>query len=434
MNSPLKMNSPFVATLAILASLVTSASAVDRPPNIVFILADDVGQEVLGCYGGESYETPHLDALAESGMRFRHCYSMPVCHPSRICLLTGKYPFQLDNPAWGSFPVSEEKTTMAQVLRGHGYATAISGKWQIALLGDDPRHPSRLGFDEHCLFGWHEGPRYFEPMIWQNGKLRDDTAGTYGPDIYVDYLVDFIRRNKERPFFAFYSMALCHDVTDDLEKPVPHGPNDRYESYAEMVASMDSHVGRIVRSLDELSLRNNTLIFFSTDNGTPKSYIARADGNTLVRLPVVSRQSGRDVPGGKGDLTDLGTRVPTIASWPGTVPSGKVSDALMDFSDLLPTFAELAGAKPPHPALPGQSFTAALRHPRASGRDWVFAERGKNYWLRSQRWKLYSDGRFFDMQADPGETSPLPKEGLSRQMAGQKQRLTDAARIIGTER
>jgi arylsulfatase A-like enzyme len=201
-----------------------------------------------------------------------------------------------------------------------------------------------------------------------------------------------------------------------------------------MVASMDSHVGRIIQALDDLSLREKTLVFFSTDNGTPKRYIARADGDALVRLPVVSQQFGQAVPGGKGDLTDLGTRVPTIASWPGTVPAGRTSDALIDFTDLLPTFSELAGNTSRVRGTPGHSFSVALRNPRSNGRDWIFAERGKQYWFRTQRWKLYSDGRFFDMQNDPGEIHPLPEEGLSRRAAVQRNHLADTARTIVTDR
>jgi len=407
-------------------------AADERLPNIVFILADDVGKEVLGCYGGETYHTPRLDALAKSGLRFEHCYSMPVCHPTRVCLLTGKYPFQLGNPRWGSFPTAMESHTIAQQLKSAGYKTAISGKWQLTLLGDDLHHPNRLGFDSYCLFGWHEGPRYFEPMIFEDGALRQDTQGAYGPDLYVDYLIDFFQENQNRPFFAFYSMSLCHDVTDDLERPVPHGPDGRYENYPEMVASMDAHVGRIVDALDKLSLRQNTLILFSTDNGTPKTYIARAEGEKLIRIPVNSRRGGQDVPGGKGELTDGGTAVPTIASWPGSVPSGSTTRALVDFCDLLPTFLELAGARSVDSAgeYPGRSFANVLHDPNEKGRDWVFAEGRGRYWLRNAQWKLYSDGDFFDMENDPLENSPLDETSLGKKARRNHEFLIGATREL----
>ena len=126
-----------------------------------------------------------------------------------------------------------------------------------------------LGFDESCLFGWHEGPRYHSPYIYQNGKLLKDLEDSYGPDVYVDFLIDFMRRNKETPFFAYYPMALCHDVTDDLKDPVPFGPDGHYDSFKTMIEAMDVRVGRLIDSLDELGLRENTVVLFTTDNGSP---------------------------------------------------------------------------------------------------------------------------------------------------------------------
>ena len=152
-----------------------------EPPNIVFILADDLGIEPLGCYGGTSFQTPHLDGLAAAGMRFQHCYSMPVCHPTRVCLLTGRYPRHIGQPRWGTFPRELESQTLAQRLKQAGYATAVAGKWQLTLLRDDPQHPHRMGFDEYCLFGWHEGARYHDPLIWQNAQLREGIREAWKP-------------------------------------------------------------------------------------------------------------------------------------------------------------------------------------------------------------------------------------------------------------
>ncbi len=377
-------------------------------PNILLILADDVGREVLGSYGGTSYPTPHLDRLARTGLRFEHAYSMPVCHPSRVCLMTGRYPFRLGHPVWGTFPDRWEERTLPQVLKRAGYATAIAGKWQLALLREDPEHPFRLGFDQYCLFGWHEGPRYYEPLIWQNGRIRSDVREEYGPDVYVRFLTDFMERHRPGPFFAFYSMALCHDVTDDLEHPVPFGPRGRYDSYREMVEAMDQRVGRLVDALDRLGLREKTLIFFTTDNGTPKRSIITARNGKLIREPVSSRMGERIIPGGKGDLTDAGTRVPTIANWKGTLPQGESTAAMMDFSDLLPTLAELGSAEvPPGETLDGTSFAPVLRGEPGGGRDWVFAEHRGRSWVRTRDWKLYRDGRFFHMTADPDETQAV---------------------------
>ena len=402
-------------TLSVLSCLLTlvAVSADDRP-NIVFILADDVGREVLGCYGGQSYATPALDALSEDGIRFTHCYSMPVCHPSRVCLLTGRYPQVIGNPSWGSFPRALEQQTFASRLKAAGYRTAVAGKWQLSLMKNDFDQPRRMGFDRWCLFGWHEGPRYHDPMIYQDGELRDDTEGKYGPDLYVQFLIDFISRNREQPFLAYYSMALCHDVTDDIGEPVPYGPDGRWLSYPEMVADMDRQIGKLVAALDRLKLRENTLVVFTGDNGTAAaSYLRHQDGK-FVRPKVFSKIDGRLVQGGKGQLNDWGTRVPLLASWPRMFRGGQVCDDLIDFSDFFPTFLELAqiDATPASqatslPPINGISFSDRLTGSGASPREWAYAEhRGKSF-VRTRTHKLYSDGTFFDLVADPDERTPL---------------------------
>ncbi|MBC8289610.1 MAG: sulfatase-like hydrolase/transferase, partial [Planctomycetes bacterium] len=280
----------------------TTLRAADKP-NIVFILADDVGREVLGCYGGTSYRTPNLDRLAAQGAKLTHCYAMPVCHPTRVTLLTGRYPRSLGNPKWGTFPKADETKTFAHSLRKAGYATAIAGKWQICTMKNDLDHPARLGFDEWSVFGWHEGPRFHEPMIYQNGKLRDDTKGTYGPDLYVDFLLDFLKRKNDQPVMAFYSMALCHDVTDDIGEVVPYGSRGRYDNFKEMAEMMDTQIGRLVKGIDDLGIRENTPILFTTDNGTagPTQPSAVAGpGKEVVLAKGLGERGGKDSPRGQG--------------------------------------------------------------------------------------------------------------------------------------
>lgn len=388
-------------------------SALASPPNILLILADDVGREVLGCYGGSSYPTPHLDRLAAGGLRLDHCYSMPVCHPSRVCLLTGQYPVRLGDPRWGSFPADQEDHTLASRMRDAGYATVVAGKWQLTLMKDDLQQPERMGFDEWSLFGWHEGPRYHDPLIYENGQLRTDTDGAFGPDLYVEFLVDFMRRHRNSPFFAFYSMALCHAVTNDLDHPVPYGPQGRWMSYAEMAEDMDRQVGKLVAALDRLHLRDNTLILFTADNGTPKNSIERFRDGEYQTSPIFSEFNGRRVPGGKGELTDLGCRVPLIASWPSHTKAGVVSDVLVDFSDFLPTLLELAEA-PARAGAPsdGHSFAGLLRRDGVPARKWAYAERKGRSFVRTQRFKLYSTGEFFDMEDDADEERPLDVRAL----------------------
>ncbi len=404
------------------AFVCSLANAQDSPPNILFIFADDVGQEVLECYGGQSYPTPHLNELARTGMKFNHAYSMPVCHPSRLTLMTGRYPFRHWQVTWGDFPSTSNDRTFARGLQRAGYKTGIAGKWQLCLLGENPLHPRTLGFDHWDLFGWHEGPRYYEPMIHRNGKVRSDTLGHYGPDLYQQGLIEFMKAHKDTPFLAYYSMAVAHEVTDDLDPPVPHGPFDRYDSYPEMVAEMDRAVGRLMATLDALRLREKTLVLFLADNGTPPEIIIRAEGNELIRTPVVSRRNGMDVPGGKKQLINAGTNVPMIANWKGTIRPGQEVNDLVDFSDILPTFLDLAGTPVPSDSdLDGISFANRLRGKASSPRQFAYCEEavlpkpggvepdGSNSglkWVRTQDWKLYNDGRLFHMKEDPTEQYP----------------------------
>ena len=406
----------------------TGRTNTDRP-NILFILADDVGQEVLSCYGGESYETPHIDELARTGMKFQHTYSMPTCAPSRLTLMTGKYPPRFGEVRWGDFPKSAEKHTFSSLMQTNGYATGIAGKWQLTLLKDDPQHAARLGFQHSDLFGWHEGPRYYEPMIYRNGKVRSDTKPFYGPDLYTKSVIDFMTTNLEKPFIAYYSMALCHEVTDDLETPVPHSPFDRYDSYPEMVAEMDRAVGRLVAALNALNLREKTLIIFVADNGTPQELIVRAEGKKLIKEPIFSMQNGLKIPGGKATLTDGGTRVPMIANWTGTIKGGQVADDLIDFSDFLPTFLDLANSPEAITEnIDGISFSHVLLGEGKSDRKWAYAEEsvlplpggtepsgeGSGLkWLRNTDWKLYNDGRLYDMKNDAFEKAPILAENDS---------------------
>ena len=413
-----------VAATALFTASCTSRGARDDRPSILLILADDLGQETLGVYGGTSYPTPHIDALAGQGLRFEHAYSFAVCHPTRLVLLTGRYPFRLPDAPWGTFPSEAEGQSLAHTLKRAGYATAIAGKWQLTLLRDDLEHPHRLGFDEYSLFGWHEGPRYYQPLVWQNGRLREDVQDAYGPDVYTNFLIDFMSRHRERPFFAFYSMALCHDVTDDLDEPVPFGPHGRYDSYAERVAAMDERVGRLMAALDRLGLRERTLVLFTADNGTPKRSILDVEDGEWVYEEVVSRRGDVLVPGGKGELTDAGTRVPLIASWPGVIDANEIADELVDFSDFLPTLAEIAQARPPEGVhLDGQSFASRLRGSRGGGRAWSYNEHLGRSWVRDQEWKLYDDGLLFDMPSDPTEERPIPPGSESPEASAARERL-----------
>jgi len=399
----------------------------DRP-NIVLIMADDLGYETLGCNGGTSYATPHLDRLAAGGMRFEHAYCAPLCSPTRVLLMTGRYGFR-NYREWGVLDPKEQ--TFGHVLRKAGYATCVSGKWQLCKF-DDPAnadHPRRSGFDEHCVWTWHyrkkKPSRYWDPFIWQNGKMLAGTEGKFGPDIQCDFVIDFIRRNKHRPFFAYYPMNLVH--APFIEPPDMPGKKrvggKGQANYAAMVAYMDRCVGRVIAELDKLGLRKKTLVLFTGDNGTPKG--------------IRSKMGDVTIPGGKGSMTDGGTHVPLIANCPGTVPAGKTTDALVDFSDFLPTLVELARTEPPAGVpIDGRSFLPVLLGKKKSVREWAYIHHGdaaagpKLRAVRTQRWKLYADGRLFDIASDPFEKKPVEENGRSSEAKKAREQLTLALKSI----
>lgn len=437
------MNRTWLCALALLTPLVAGpgparAAGAPRPqrPNFLLIMADDVGREALGCYGGTSYKTAHLDALAAGGLRFRHCYSMPVCHPSRLAIMTGRYPFR-NKAGWGSWPSGAE--TFAHVLQDAGYATAVAGKWQLTLMKRQPDHARLLGFDQSALFGWHEGPRYHNPLIYRNGAIwkQVQRPEIYGPDVYTEFLIEFMTRNKNRPFLAYYPMALCHEISDDFLPVPPPAPDGHYLTYKEMVEDMDRMVGRLVAALGRLKLRRKTLVLFTTDNGSPGRYLTHVeyrDGKPVRHhKPVVSMMAGQPVRGGKGSLTDAGTRVPLIANWPGTTPAGRVRDDLVDFTDFMPTLAELAGAPLPEGVpLDGRSFASQLQGRAGKPRDWVFCEHGGRHWVRTRKWKLYDDGRLFDVKSDPAEARSVALDEQTPEAAAARKRLQEALDRLAT--
>ena len=381
-------------------------------PNIILIMADDLGFECLGCYGSASYKTPVLDELAGTGMRFEHCYSQPLCTPSRVKIMTGRSNAR-NYIRFGVFDFTER--TFAHVMKGAGYDTCIAGKWQ--LKGRGFTGPYDAGFDEYCL--WHmedadapKGSRYRDPKVIQNGQVLGNLVGKYGPDVFCDYINDFVERHKSsssKPFFLYFPMALTHSPfcpTPDSPQWGQNVTDKKY--YADMVAYMDKVIGSIVRKLDDLGLRENTLILFTGDNGTPKG----------ITSEMVD---GSSIDGGKGSTTDAGTHVALVANWKGTTPAGKVSGDLVDFSDMLATVAEAGGASlPENITIDGRSFLPQLRGQTGNPRDWIFCwyqrDPGSTLYrfARDQRWKLYGTGdhnragNLYDVAADTLEENPNP--------------------------
>ena len=401
-------------SIPLFVSCMSATAVAAQPPNVLLILADDVGSDAIGCYGGQSYPTPHIDRLAAEGKMFHHAYAMPVCHPTRICVMTGRYPvrFGAEGSKWGDFPKSAESFTIAQCMKQAGYTTAVAGKWQLSLMKSDLNQPRRMGFDQWSLFGWHEGARYNDPFVYENGKLRDDTDGAFGPDLYVDFLIEFMRQSQAegRPFFAYYPMALCHAVTNDLKgRHVAWYRDGRWMNFAEMMAVTDDMVGRLVGALNEMQIREQTVILFTTDNGTAgATYLTVNEAGKMIQARNVSVRDGKVVPGGKGRFDDTGTRVPLIANWPGRIPPGSQTSSLVDMTDFLPTLKELAKAPADGVLRDGVSFASELNGSEGrSRRRWIHLQHRARRGVRSRDWKLYDDGRFFDLRTDPMESKPL---------------------------
>jgi len=387
-------------------------------------MADDLGIEGLGCYGGASYETPNLDRLAAEGVRFDDAHAVPLCTPTRVALMTGKYNFR----NWLAFGILDpEARTFGHWFSEAGYKTCISGKWQLRSY-NPPEYmpewrnrgmrPEDSGFDEYFL--WHtehtedKGSRYANPRIHSNGTYLENAADKYGPDLYVDYINDFMDRNQNEPFFVYYSMALTHGPFNPTPDSESWADGDRLESdpdlhFGDMVAYMDKMVGRIDSKLRELNLRENTLLIFYGDNGTPREVVSKM-------------RDGRSIPGGKGLNNRRGTHVPLIVNWPNAQSGGRVVSDLVDTTDFVPSMLDAAGISLPEDEIfDGRSFLPQTRGQTGNPRDWVFIHhdplpghkkigRSIARWIQDKRFKLYDETgehRFFDFTTDPEEQRPI---------------------------
>ena len=336
------------------AEAIGAAAGAGRKPNIIFILADDLGLGDVGCCGSDHYKTPRLDALAAGGIRFEQCFSTPLCGPTRSQIMTGRYPFRTGMISNQSGEVLDRanETMMPKVLKPAGYVTAHVGKWHQL-----PLEPGDWGFDEYLRFSrsgkyWREQDHTYT----LNGKKTDLPEGKYLPDVMHEFLVDFITRHREQPFYVYYSMSHIH--TPIMRTPESTTTSDQY---ADNISYMDKLVGKLADELDRLKLRDNTLIVFIGDNGTAGA--VHAETSTV---------HGKQLSGRKGKMLEGGSRVPMIVNWPGTTPSGKVSRDLIDVSDFFPTFAALAGAeRPKGVTIDGRDFSPQLKGQKGNPREWV---------------------------------------------------------------
>ena len=404
------------ATAKILPA-VQAKSNPKRKPNVVLIMADDIGYECFGCYGGKSYKTPRIDKLADKGMLFKYCYSQPLCTPSRVKIMTGRSNIR----NYKAFALLDKKEkTFGNLMKQAGYATGVFGKWQLygaehtkPYIRGKGITPKKAGFDKWCL--WHYkkySERYWKPAFDVNGK-RVDFTGKYGPDVLLEKAVEFIDENKDKPFFLYYPMVLVHNPF----LPTPDSKNkrsrNRQKNFADMVAYMDKIVGKLRDKIVKAGLAEDTIFMFTGDNGT----------NSEIK----SRVGAKVVRGGKGLMHEFGTHVPLVATWDKTTPAGSVCEDLVDFSDFLPTICQAGGAVlPENVTYDGKSFLPQLMGKKGNPRKWYFCyynsrptfkrqRRPSGAFARDQRYKLYTDGRFFDCKKDPLEKSELDKTRLTSQ-------------------
>lgn len=407
--------------LCLLSSFIVLHSSFSAQPNVILIMVDDFGYECITANGGESYQTPVIDKLAATGLRFENCHVQPLCTPTRVQLMTGRYNVR-NYINFGRLLRTE--TTFGHLMKNAGYATGICGKWQLCGEVDSPQH---FGFDEACL--WQQTrrpPRYANPGLEYNGAEKDFTHGEYGPTLVNDFALSFITKNRERPFFLYYPMILTHNPF----QPTPDSPDwdptisseNKQQSpkhFAEMTAYMDKMVGRVVAKLDELGIRDNTLLLFLGDNGT----------NT----GITSRFKGTDYKGGKGSTNFHGTHVPLIASWPVVMKQGRVSADLISSTDFLPTICAAAGAQVPE-NVDGVSFLPQLKGEAGTPRDWLYTwysprqsqDMTVKEYAFDHRYKLYRSGKFYDLSTDAAEKQDISTTTLSGEAAAAKAKLQAA--------
>lgn len=396
-----------------------------RPPNVVLILADDAGVETLGAYGGE-YATPTLDALAREGVRFDNAHATPLCTPSRVRLLTGRYSFR-NYRAFGH--LDRDEPTIAKSLRRRGYRTAAVGKWQ---LGGNPidrvrgATPREAGFDEWRLWAsgadfLEEGCQHWTPTLDTNGTRRT-YPGQFGSDLTHAYALDFVRRNARRPFFLYYAAILPHDPW--VATPADRGVTGRAAQFASMMKYFDAQIGELLAAIDRAGIGQDTLVVFVADNGT----------HPLLR----SRRNGAVVQGGKGSTLDSGSHVPLIIRWPRGMPTARTESAMVDLTDLYATIVTAGGDPAAAVESDGYDLARLMRDSSAPRREAIFMDFASAWWplqttryAFDARWKLYGDGRMFDVGADPLEQQPLPRDAADSALGAARQRLTRVLEDMG---
>lgn len=392
---------------------IISCSTDEQRPNIVLIMADDMGYECIGANGSTEYQTPNIDRLSETGIRFEHVYSQPLCTPSRVKIMTGKFNYR-NYEDFGY--LNPNQKTFGNLFQDAGYATLIAGKWQLNGLNrnnannQDINRPYHFGFDEYCLWQLHHKNtkttgRFANPLITQNGIDLPRNIDNYGPQIFADYISDFIDRKAGQPFFVYYPMVLVHDpFVPTPDSPEWAEPDRRYEKdtayFADMMQYTDKIIGQLEAKLKEKGVWENTLFIFTGDNGTHPS--------------IVSSTNYASVVGGKGFTKNTGNHVPFVFSWPEQMKGKRVLESIVSFADILPTICDAAGINPSTYKTDGKSIIPLISGNKEDSQDEVFihytprwGNKPHSRWVMNDEYKLYQDGRFFNTAKDTLEKSPL---------------------------
>ncbi len=406
----------------------------DKRPNIVFIMADDLGYTDVGCFGSRYYETPNIDRLASQGVRFTNHHHCQNCTPTRAALMSGQYGARtgvytvggIDRFDWSSRPLRPvdnitnlplELDIFPKQLKQAGYITGMFGKWHIGEAGK--YHPSQRGFDEAIV----SAGKHFD---FETNPEVDYPDGQYLADFLTDRAVDFITRHQSEPFFLYlphFGVHSPHQAKPELiqkfkAKPAVEGHNN--PTYAAMIASVDESVGRVLKTLDDLKLSDNTIVVYTSDNGGVGGYVRegiKQSGDVTDNAPLRS---------GKGSLYEGGTRVPLIVRWPGTILPGATCDTATIHVDFYPTMLDLAGAPSPSHTLDGESLVKLMRDPQEKlARDAIYQHfpgylgAGQNSWrttpvsyIHVGNYKLLEfleDGHLelYDLKADISESKNL---------------------------
>lgn len=407
--------------------MATALGAELAKPNVVIILADDLGVECLSSYGGTSLKTPNIDKLASQGMRFTRCFSNPFCSPSRASLLTGRYPFKnglttvLDTKAKEDVFLHPDQPSFSRQLKQAGYATELAGKWHLSL---EHKHDTinELGFDQSQTWRifdekGEKTTRYWTPHLIRNGTvIAGQVKERYGPDVDLEFHLEFIKSmaSKKQPFLAYYATCLPHfpwEPTPDSkeqgyrEQVIGRKGDPKY--FPDMVAYLDKQIGKMLQTLDDLGIADNTLVMFLSDNGTDRDLVNEWG-------------DGKRVAGGKGTMTDRGTHVPLIVRWPGRIKEGSTCTDLIDFSDLLPTLCEVTGSPLPKQEIHGRSFAPQLHGKSGYPREWIHIQHQTARQVRNSDYMLDNKNqlrRVVELWEDPAKPNEIKfpeKEAAAR--------------------